>query len=213
MPIVSAVRTSATTPASARKLNFAGFNPSTVTISRPSRNSPEVSGIHLEGMLNRSENATIDWSAKKGFTVSGKTWTGKPFLKERPMTKSEMVDLKKQLAKLPDHGAEQLKYPAIIAKLDQAISPAKPFTAAQLKNVLGAWEFQHAQYSGKKPAGFTADNFLKTTVLSKPPAGMVGGSSMIAHQLKSNPDQIVFEKVVSGRPFYLGPVSGTRLPK
>lgn len=94
-----------------------------------------------------------------------------------------------------------------------AAPKVKAFTAKQLKNCLGAWEFHKAQFALKKPAALSDKNILKSTVLSKPPAGLIGGATMIAHQLKSNPDQVVFEKNVGGRPFYLGPVSGSRLPK
>ena len=86
-------------------------------------------------------------------------------------------------------------------------------TATHLKNVLGAWEFHHAKFTLTKPPQLNEGNVLKEYTLSKPPAGMVGGSTVKAYVLKDQPEKVVFEKNVGGRPYYFGPVSHVSIPK
>lgn len=93
-----------------------------------------------------------------------------------------------------------------------APSPKLP-SLTQLRAALSANEFHGGDFRLAKPAQLTSPGIAKTFTLSKPPAGMVGGTTTLAHVLKGDGKQVVFEKNVGGRPFYMGPVSWEMLPK
>lgn len=82
-------------------------------------------------------------------------------------------------------------------------------TVKELKNVLGAYDFQKAlKWSTKKPAGAVE----KEIVVQKPPKTGTG-DSIRAFVLKSDPTKVYFEKGGSTQPHFFGPVSWHNLPK
>ncbi len=109
-----------------------------------------------------------------------------------------------------------VKNPVVRHTMNPIIHPTtttKLPSAKQLKDVLGAWEFQspnhQLKWSSKKPAGAV----LKDIVVQKPPPKGRTGDSIIAHVLKSDPTKVYFEKGGSTMPHYYGPVSWQAIPK
>ncbi|MFO0596723.1 MAG: hypothetical protein U0228_15505 [Myxococcaceae bacterium] len=104
-------------------------------------------------------------------------------------------------------------------KIGPILNPIRPPPAAklptvkELKNVLGAWEFQSPNHTipwkTKKPAVLTS----KEIVVVKPPPKGRTGDSIRAFILKSDPTKVYFEKGGSTMPHYFGPVSWQQLPK
>ncbi len=196
--------------------NFSGYSPSKITMYR------DGGTIKLEGHLNRSFTGSVRFdgamsSPTRGqFFSSVKHFAGKAEA-ERPMSRADLKELQGALQRyVKNTQGEDPAYKILLKNIDQALgtkpAPKLP-TAAQLKNVLGTWEFHHAKWNQKKPSVLKDDNVLKQFTLSKPPAGSVGGSTVSAFVLKDAPDKVVFEKNVGGRRFYFGPVSHQVLPK
>ncbi len=106
-----------------------------------------------------------------------------------------------------------VKNPVVRPIMNPVITPTtttKLPTAKQLKNALGAYEFQNmVNWSTKKPAGAV----LKDITVQKPPPKGQTGDSIIAHVLKSDPSKVYFEKGGSTMPRYFGPVSWQAIPK
>ena len=106
-----------------------------------------------------------------------------------------------------------VKNPVVRPTMNPVIHPTttqKLPTAKDLKNALGAYQFQKmVKWNTKKPAGAV----LKDITVQKPPPKGQTGDSIIAHVLKSDPSKVYFEKGGSTMPHYFGPVSWTTLPK
>ena len=96
-------------------------------------------------------------------------------------------------------------------------------TKTQLNNVLGNWGFQSRNNpngvwrSTTKPADLKPSNILKTIVLEKPKAGIMGGATVTAYILKNHPNMVIFEKTQAlappnGQKFF-GPVRNDISPK
>lgn len=108
-------------------------------------------------------------------------------------------------------GKDSLSFRVMHDKLPSPV--AKLPTKAQLEAALSANTFHGGEFRLGKPAQMTTDGVAKTITLSKPPKGMVGGTTLLAHVLAGDKRQVVFERNVGGRPFYMGPVSWEMLPK
>lgn len=115
------------------------------------------------------------------------------------------------------------------SKVQSTATAAKPAAAkapskAQLTNVLGAWSFQshnnpEGVFRGKTaPKELKPANILKDIIISQPPKGNVGGTTVTAHVLKGSPQQVVYEQQKAGvAPQYahrfFGPVRTDIMPK
>ena len=214
MPVAGVSRP-VTVPTKPVDLNYGAYLPSKITMYR------DGGTIKMEGLVNRSYSANIRFDGAIGsptrgtFFVAPKFFAG-PAMPEKPMKKADLQELQQGLKRyVKDHPNAEPAYSILLKNIDKALGKGnvKLPTAAHLKNVLGAWEFHHANFTLKKPTQLKDSNILKSYTLSKPPAGMVGGTTMKAYVLKDQPEKVIFEKNVGGRPFYFGPVSHIAIPK
>ncbi len=116
-----------------------------------------------------------------------------------------------------------VKHAASAPRPSASSASTKLPTKTQLNDVLGNWGFQSRNSptgvwrSTKKPADLKPSNILKTVVLEKPKAGVMGGATITAYVLKNHPNMVIYEKTQALAPpnghKYFGPVRNDISPR